>query len=111
MAKVGRYKQAQVYVREFDDVTIVLLNQETIYAMPKTGTPNIIYHRFFGERGTYPNWKKFRTSMRYDKTLTRRRVHSIAMRNHIDSFGTQRQPNLQGKRKKYEDLRKEAKCA
>ena len=64
MEKVGRYKQAKVYVREFDDVVIVLLNQETIYAMPTHGAPNIIFHRFFGPLGTYPEWRLFRNSLK-----------------------------------------------
>ena len=40
---VGRYKQAKVYVRDFEEVRVVLLNHETIYAIPRRGAPNIIY--------------------------------------------------------------------
>ena len=56
MTTVGRYKQVQVYVREFDDVKVVLLNQETIYALPTHGAPNIIYHRFFGPHVGHATW-------------------------------------------------------
>lgn len=111
MKSVGRFKQMQIYVREFDDVKIVLLNQETIYALPRSGVPNIIYHRFFGELGTYPAWKRFRKSLMYNKQLTRRKIHSLAMKHGIQSFGTQRYPNLEGKKVKIEKIstKKEAK--
>lgn len=94
---VGRYKQAKVYVRDFEEVRVVLLNHETIYAIPRRGAPNIIYHRFFGPLGTYPEWKRFRYAMRYNRRLTPKSIHSIAMRNGIQSFGTVRTPNLEGK--------------
>lgn len=106
MATVGRYKQVQVYVREFDDVEVVLLNQETIYAIPKHGAPNIIYHRFFGPLGTYPEWRRFRNSLRYNRRLTPKKIHTLAMRHRIQSFGTQRSPNLEGKKVKYENLKR-----
>lgn len=106
MTTVGRYKQVQVYVREFDDVKVVLLNQETIYALPKHGAPNIIYHRFFGPLGTYPEWRKFRYSLRYNRRLTPKKIHTLAMRHGIQSFGTQRTPNLEGKKVKYENLKR-----
>ena len=111
MTTVGRYKQVQVYVREFDDVKVVLLNQETIYALPKYGAPNIIYHRFFGERGTYPQWRRFRYSLMYNKRLTRQKIHSLAIKHRIMSFGTRRMPNLDGKKVKIETIstKKEAK--
>lgn len=99
---VGRYKQKQVYVREFKDVIVVLLNQETIYSMPKQGSPNIIYHRFFGPLGTYPEWKRFRHSMRYNRRLNPKTIHTIAIRNNIQSFGTMRTPNLKNKTVSYE---------
>lgn len=104
MAKVGRYKQKDVYIREFDSVTVVLLNHETIYAIPVYGTPNIIYHRFFGPLGTYPEWKRFRYAMRYNKRLTPKIIHTIAMRNGIQSFGTMRKPELSGKKVKKEKI-------
>ena len=76
---------------------MVLLNHETIYAIPRRGAPNIIYHRFFGPLGTYPEWKRFRYAMRYNRRLSPKSIHSIAMRNDIQSFGTVRTPNLEGK--------------
>lgn len=105
MKKVGRYKQAKVYVREFDDVVIVLLNQETIYAMPTHGAPNIIFHRFFGPLGTYPEWRHFRNSLKCNKRLTMRKVVTLAMRHQIQNFGTMRVPNLQGKSVQIETLK------
>ena len=104
MKSVGRFKQAQVYVRQFQDVTVVVYNQETIYALPKHGSPNIIYHRFFGEIGTYPAWKLFRTSIMRSKRLTRQKIHSLAMKHGIQSFGTQRSPNLEGKKVQIETI-------
>lgn len=105
MEKVGRYKQAKVYVREFDDVVIVLLNQETIYAMPTCGAPNIIYHRFFGPLGTYPEWRLFRNSLKYNKRLSMRKITTLAIRHKIQNFGTMRVPNLQGKSVEIETLK------
>ena len=92
MATVGRYKQVQVYVREFDDVKVVLLNQETIYALPT--------------HGTYPEWRRFRKAVRYNRRLTPKKIHTLAMRHGIQSFGTQRSPNLEGKKVKYENLKR-----
>lgn len=106
MTTVGRYKQVQVYVREFDDVKVVLLNQETIYVLPTHGAPNIIYHRFFGPLGTYPEWRRFRKAVRYNRRLTPKKIHTLAMRHGIQSFGTQRSPNLEGKKVKYENLKR-----
>ena len=105
MTTVGRYKQVKVYIREFDDVKVVLLNQETIYALPRHGAPNIIYHRFFGPLGTYPEWRKFRKAMLYNRKLSKDKIRELAIRYHIQNFGTQREPNLRYKRRAYEDLR------
>ena len=109
MTTVGRYKQVQIYVREFDDVKVVLLNQETIYALPAHGAPNIIYHRFFGPLGTYPAWRRFRYSMRYNRRLTVKKIHTIAMRNGVQSFGTMRTPDLKGTKIKCENLKRKGK--
>lgn len=105
MTTVGRYKQVKVYIREFDDVKVVLLNQETIYALPRHGAPNIIYHRFFGPLGTYPEWRKFRKAMRYNTRLNKDKIRELAIRYGIQNFGTQREPNLRYKRHEYQDLR------
>ena len=82
---------------------------ETIYALPKHGAPNIIYHRFFGPLGTYPAWRRFRYSMRYNRKLTVKKIHTIAMRNGVQSFGTMRTPDLKGKKIKCENLKRKGK--
>lgn len=110
MKQGGRFKQAKVYVRKFDEVTIVILNHETIYALPTHGTPNIIYHRFFGPIGSYPEWRLFRNSLRYNKKLTRKKITSLALKHGIENFGTSRVPNLEGKKVHYENLKKGGKC-
>ena len=44
-----------IITRDFEELTIVIENRNTIWALPKRSQPNIIFHRWYGPLGTFEN--------------------------------------------------------
>lgn len=89
---MGRYKQRDIIIREFDEITIVIANRNTIWALNKRGPISVVYHRWFGPLNTYQNWRRFRERMRANKNMTMLDVYRLANRWNIDSQGSTRSP-------------------
>lgn len=89
---MGRYKQREIIIREFEDITLIIANRNTIYALNKRGPISVIFHRWFGPLDTWQNWRKFRERMRANKKLTMLDCYRIANRWEIASQGSTRPP-------------------
>ena len=92
---MGRYKQREIIIREFPEVTIVIESRDTIWALPKRASTNIIFHRWLGPPlGTWQNWRKFRERMRANKNITLGDCYRLANHWQIEMQGTTRRPNI-----------------
>lgn len=89
---MGRYKQRDITIREFDDVIIVIADRNTIWALNKRGPISVAFHRWFAPLNTYEDWRRFRERMRANKNLTLWEVYRIAAKWGITSQGTTRSP-------------------
>lgn len=91
---MGRYRQQNIIIREFDEVIIVLENRDTIWALPKRASTNIIFHRWFSPPlGTYPDWHKFRQKLYTNRNITLNDCYRWARQHEIQSQGTTRAPD------------------
>ena len=92
---MGRYKQREIIIREFPELTIVIESRDTIWALPKRASTNIIFHRWLGPPlGTWQNWRKFRERMRANKNITLGDCYRLANHWQIEMQGTTRRPNI-----------------
>lgn len=89
---MGRYKQRDIIIREFEDVTVVIANRNTIWALNKRGPISVAFHRWFAPLNTWNNWHKFRERMRANKNLTMHDIYRHAARWEITSQGSTRSP-------------------
>lgn len=87
---MGRFKQRDIIIREFDDITIVIANRNTIWMLPHRGLISVVFHRWFGPLDTWQNWRRFRERMRANKKLTMLDVYRLANRWEIASQGSTR---------------------
>ena len=81
-----------IITRDFEELTIVIENRNTIWALPKRSQPNIIFHRWYGPLGTFENWRRFRERMRANKNITLADCYRLANRWQIQMQGTTRIP-------------------
>lgn len=93
---MARYKQKGVIIREFEDLTIVLADKETIWAVPRRSGPNIIFHRWFAPLGSYTQWHRFRKKLDENKNVTLAKCYRWAAQHGIQSLGSTRAPTLHG---------------
>ena len=83
---------SRIITRDFEELTIVIENRNTIWALPKRSQPNIIFHRWYGPLGTFENWRRFRERMRANKNITLADCYRLANRWQIQMQGTTRKP-------------------
>lgn len=96
---MGRYVQESVIIRRFDELDVVILDKQTIWILPKKASTNIIYHRWFSPPlGSWENWRRFRFMLVRNKRITLEYVYSIGAHYGIESMGTTRSPNLEGRK-------------
>lgn len=79
-------------IRDFEELTIVIENRNTIWALPKRSKPNVIFHRWYSPLNTWQNWRRFRERMRANKNLTLNDCYRLANRWQIQMQGTTRTP-------------------
>lgn len=91
---MGRYKQRGVIIRDFEDVTIVIENRDTIWALPKRASTNVIFHRWFGPLNTWQNWRRFRQRIWANRNLTLYDCYRLANKWEIAMVGTLRRPEI-----------------
>lgn len=89
---MGRYKQRDIIIREFEEVTVVIADRNTIWALNKRGLVSVVFHRWFAPLNTWQNWRKFRERMRANKNLTMQDIYKHAARWEITSQGSTRSP-------------------
>lgn len=81
-----------IIIRDFEELTIVIEDRNTIWALPKHSMPNVIFHRWFGPLGTFENWRRFRERMRANKNITLADCYRLANRWQVQTQGTTRRP-------------------
>lgn len=92
---MGRYKQKEIIVRDFEEITVVLENRDTIWIVPKRASTTIIFHRWLSPPlGTYTNWHRFRQKLYINKRITLGDVYRWANQHEIQSQGTMRRPEI-----------------
>ena len=91
---MGRYKQKSIIIRDFEDVTIVIENRDTIWALPKRSKPNVIFHRWFGPLNTWQDWRRFRERMYSNQNISLMDCYRLAERWGVPSHGTLRRPKI-----------------
>lgn len=94
---MGRYKAEAVVIKDMKELTIVFKDVETIWAFPKEGRTNIIFHRWFESRWNYGQWGAFRESLLRMRNLNIWDCYQLAKRYHISTHGTARLPNIEGR--------------
>lgn len=95
---MGRFKPKQhAIIREMDELTIIILYRDTIWVIPKRGSTNIVFHRWFSPPlGSFPNWHRFRQKLYTNKIITLDDVYRWARLHEIQSVGTTRAPTING---------------
>lgn len=81
-----------IIIRDFEELTIVIEDRNTIWALPKHSMPNVIFHRWYGPLGTFENWRRFRERMRANKNITLADCYRLANRWEVQMQGTTRRP-------------------
>lgn len=81
-----------IIIRDFEELTIVIEDRNTIWALPKHSQPNVIFHRWYSPLGTWQNWRRFRERMRANKNLTLDDCYRLANRWQVQMQGTTRTP-------------------
>jgi hypothetical protein len=87
---VGRYKQHDIIIREFEEVTIVIANRNTIWMLPKKANINVAFHRWYGPLNTYEGWRRFRERMRANRNITLDDCYRLARIHGITTQGSTR---------------------
>lgn len=106
---MGRFKAEAVILRDLDDLTILFKDRETIYIFPKESSTNIIFHRWFAPKGSYTaGWQDFRRALWRNAKLDVPTIYRLGIKYGIQTMGTHRAPNIEGKKLKiiYERRRK-----
>lgn len=95
---MGRFKpREEAIIREFDELTVIILYRDTIWIVPKRASCNIIFHRWFSPPlGSFPDWHKFRKKLIENKHITLDDCYRWARTHQIQSQGTTRAPTLNG---------------
>lgn len=87
---MGRYKQRDIIIREFEELTIVIANRDTIWMLPRRAKINVAFHRWYGPLNTWQAWRRFRERMRANKNLTLEDCYRLARIHGITSKGSTR---------------------
>lgn len=87
---MGRYKQHDIIIRDFEEVTIIIANRNTIWMLPKKGRIAVAFHRWYGPLNTYEPWRRFRERMRANQNLTMDDCYRLARIHNITSKGSTR---------------------
>lgn len=93
---MARYRQQELKVREFEDVTIVLpQDRERIWAYPKKGAGVILFHRFYAPLGSFQPWHRFRKKLDENKNISLAACFRWADQHEIQHMVTTRAPSLE----------------
>lgn len=96
---MGRFKADAIVIRKVERLTIIFKDHETIWVLPDNASHNIIFHRWFAPRGSYGSgWQDFRRKMFRNKRIDLPTCYRLAAKHDVQSVGTARSPNLEGKR-------------
>lgn len=95
---MGRYKKEAITIRRFPDFDIIFYDRETIWIQRKHSIQRIIYHRWFGPRGTYGLWRMFDDLLHRKAYINPITIAQLAQRYNISWHQTTRAPNLDGKK-------------
>lgn len=83
-----------IIIRDFEELTIVIEDRNTIWALPKRSMPNVIFHRWYSPLNTWQDWRRFRERMRANKNLTLNDCYRLANRWNVQMQGTTRKPKI-----------------
>lgn len=95
---MGQFKAKQgVIMRDMERLTIIFKDRETIWVLPKDGSTNVIFHRWWAPIGSYKaGWGQFRRLLYREKKLDIATCYRLAHRYGIQSMGTTRAPTIKG---------------
>ncbi len=94
---MGRFKKERITIKRFDGFEIIFYDRETIWIQRDHNIQRMIYHRWFGPRGSYGNWRKFDKMLHDAAYLDTVKIAQLAHRYNISWHQTTRAPNLQDK--------------
>lgn len=95
---MGRYRAEGIIIRELDEVKIIFWDSQTIYVYDHAGR-GIAFHRWFAPRGSYGEyWQAFRQRMMRGKGLTLAGCCGIATRYGVQTVGTYRKLDFEGRK-------------
>lgn len=95
-----KFRAEAITIRELETVQIIFKDHETIWVLPKHASTNVIFHRWWSERGSYTDgWQAFRRKMFRNKKIDLLTCYRLAAKHHIQSTGTQREPRFKDKQK------------
>lgn len=90
-----KFQARAITIREFETLTIIFKDGESIWLIPKDASTTIVFNRWFAPKGSYSNgWQDFRRKLFRNKRITLEYAYRLAIRYRIQSMGTTRSPNL-----------------
>lgn len=90
-----KFRATSITIREFDTLTIIFKDKETIWILPNNASTNIVFNRWFAPRGSYSaGWQDFRRKLFRNKRVSLEYCYKIAKKHQIQSMGTTRSPSF-----------------
>lgn len=101
----GRIRNdGSVLIRQVGKIRIVFFDSESVYLSVDGDSKSFIFHRWFAPRGTYNDWKSFRSALRGSKHENIGWYFEEAAVWGIPSTMTTREIELEGKEVKIEKV-------
>lgn len=96
---MGRFKSEGVVVREFEEMTLIFWDNNSIYMYPKAYRIGTIFHKWGAPRGfSGEHWGDFRRRLMYNKNLTLSKCYELALTHEIVATSTVRKLDLEGRK-------------
>lgn len=97
-----RFQSEAIVVREFEDMTLIFFDNDSIYMYPKRYRVGTIFNKWFSHRGySGAHWGKFRKRLMYNKHLTIADCYNLALTHQVNSTATLRPLDLKGRKVVY----------